>query len=162
MRSTGLCTKHQLVLTEISRRDHVSPILTSPHKTQNRLQRTSPDLTGKRYLKKLIAAEHFNRLLRAQNDALLVLPRSKQDGGWALSHQASPPWDQLPVEADSLSTTTLRIKTFFEKASWTDIQLEQDGLHALYICMLDVCLSVPLLFLSSCHIFSSPLPNQPL
>uniref|UniRef100_A0AAQ5ZSU8 Reverse transcriptase domain-containing protein n=1 Tax=Amphiprion ocellaris TaxID=80972 RepID=A0AAQ5ZSU8_AMPOC len=119
------------VLTGVSKRDHISPILVSLHwlPVKSRIEFKILLLTYKAlnnqspsYLKDLIVPYYPSRTLRSQTAGLLVVPRISKSrmGGRAFSYQAPLLWNQLPVwvrEADTLSIFKTRLKTFlFDKA----------------------------------------------
>ncbi|XP_051811516.1 uncharacterized protein LOC110970601 [Acanthochromis polyacanthus] len=122
------------VLTGVSKRDHISPILASLHwlPVKSRIEFKILLLTYKAlnnqspsYLKDLIVPYYPSRTLRSQAAGLLVVPRISKSrmGGRAFSYQAPLLWNLLPVwvrEADTLSIFKTRLKTFlFDKSySW--------------------------------------------
>ena len=70
------------------------------------------------YQKELIVPYHPTRALHSQNSGLLVDPKVSKSrvGARAFRYQAFLLWNHLPVsvqEADTLSTSKSRLKTFF-------------------------------------------------
>ena len=119
------------VLSGISKREHISPLLASLRwlPVAQRIDFKMLLLTFKAlnsraplYLKELIIPYRPNRALRSQNAGLLVVPTVSKArlGGKAFSYRAPLLWNQLSPwvrEADSLSTFKSRPKTFlFDKA----------------------------------------------
>ncbi|XP_061590906.1 uncharacterized protein LOC133456448 [Cololabis saira] len=114
------------VLTGISRRDHVSPVLVSLHwlPVKFRIQFKILLLAYKaqnglapQYLQDLIVPYVPGRALRSQGAGLLVVPRVSKCrfGGRAFCYQAPLLWNQLPIwvkEADTTSTFKTKLKTF--------------------------------------------------
>ncbi|XP_061586908.1 uncharacterized protein LOC133451780, partial [Cololabis saira] len=119
------------VLTGISRRDHVSPMLASLHwlPVKFRIQfkilllaYKAQNGSAPHYLQDLIVPYVPVRALRSQSAGLLVVPRVSKCrfGGRAFCYQAPLLWNQLPIwvkEADTTSTFKTKLKTFlFSKA----------------------------------------------